>query len=147
MSDKSKMETCTCMISLSGGASGSKGVVERQGITVAEAVVLNIIHGEGAVQDVVLGSVIKDFSHTEEKSRLVEKYDKYVKKPVEGAFPGISPRMPLKFKEVNIEAAFASKVKKQHGNVVPVRGGKPDVVTDAEREEIANDTSTVTKTV
>jgi len=96
------MQFATATIRLSGSPLNT---VVRTGLTPPEILVLNQIHGEGSVVDIVrMFKPDADVSAKAEKRRLAERYPKYAKL-VEEMFPGLDPRMPTTFDDAGIELA------------------------------------------
>lgn len=122
MADKNKMQTCECKVALA----DKRNVILRRGITPAECVILMSIHGDHAIIEPVQKESI-DRTALEEKSLLRQKYDRPHRQIVEQMFPGHDPRVPMTFKDANIDIQLAPSVKRQKGNITTMSGGKPDL--------------------
>ncbi len=92
------MQVCSVTVSLGGDI---RNTVIREGVTPAEIAVLNHIHGEGAVHNINPTHMDKR-AHKEEKTRLTEKYKRHAK-DIDGLFPGIAPKMPIKLRDIGID--------------------------------------------
>lgn len=135
------MQLAKCLVSLSGNRNNQ---VLRTNVSAAEILVLRHVHGEASVSEVVVTGTVER-TNIEEKALLCEKYNRPGKDKVEKLFPGIDPRMPMTLKDASIDFILAPKTKHTQGNVVPMKGGRKDEVTDAEKASIAASESVVTK--
>lgn len=127
------LQMCDCQIMLDGSRNN---VVRKTGVSVPEIFILRALHGTASVIDIVQIST-EDRTVAEEKQRLAGLYNRPVRKVVEDEFPGQYPQMPTTFKKAGIEVQLAPEKPIQKGNIVPVVGGKPQITTEEEREEIA----------
>jgi len=82
--------------------------------TVAEAVVLEHIHGSGSVTDVKPTRMGKE-EHSEERERLRRKYHPKAgedrRSIVDSLFPGANAKLPISLKDIGVEAPKAGKAK------------------------------------
>jgi len=132
--EEPNMETISCMVALD---ENTDNQVLKHNITVPEAVILKVIHGSACLLDIVLTKKVF-VTDMGEKARLVGRYQKAVKKPVEDSFPGHSPVLPKKFADIGITPALAPKVKRESGNVTAV-DGNPAEISEEETQKIIED--------
>lgn len=80
--------------------------VFRDTVTPPEVLVLERIHGEGSVVDVVRKfAPDRDISAKAEKARLLDRFPSHYAKLIDEMFPGVDPRMPMTFEDAGITLA------------------------------------------
>lgn len=89
------MEIARVSITLSGDLGN---VVYKNGVTVPEASVLRAMHGKDSVTLVYIESMDKR-NHATELTRLKAKYPVTT---IEKLWPGESPKLPVRFSEINM---------------------------------------------
>jgi len=92
------MQLSSVTISLGGDI---RNTVEKPDVTPAEISILNHIHGEGAVKNIVPLTMDKR-PHKVEKERLIEQY-KRLKETIDGMYPGFDPKLPIYLKDIEID--------------------------------------------
>lgn len=96
------MQLANCYVALSGSR---ENTVPKYGVTPAEIVVLNAIHGEGAVHDIEpAGEIARP--NGEERERLFSVYGKAMdddNKPIiASVFPGSGVQLPRTLREIGL---------------------------------------------
>jgi len=137
------MQLAKCKVQLAGNRNNE---VLVNNVTPAQVILLKSLHGDHAVNEVVVTGNAEGRDPSEEKSRLAQMYNKPNKNVAEKLFPGAIPTLPKTFEEAKIPYELAPPKPHEKGNIVPVKNGKADIVTDAEKEAIKEEKSTVTKT-
>lgn len=89
------MQRCICEVRLGGDLLNT---VEKYGVSPAEVVLLNHIHGEGSVVNVRPNGNDRGRA-VDEKADLQERYARFFK----DVFPGASPQLPETFKEIGVD--------------------------------------------
>lgn len=105
-----KMQTANCMLALAGDLGNT---VPKYGVTVAEIVVLQHVHGAGSVRDIEPIEEIER-SHAEEHTRLKELFPRpdRTPSPVGQVYPGSVAVVHCRFDETDIgEDCFKAKVR------------------------------------
>jgi hypothetical protein len=136
------MQLCTCDIRL-GGEIGMQ--VHREGVTVAEIMVLRAIHGQDSVFNIV-GTAGERRNAIEERERLTQKYTARTEdgKPVVMAiFPGAMPQLPKSLKEIGEDdgdvPAIKGRKSKAQALVAAVAGAGPGDEDDDGEEPASPD--------
>ncbi len=120
------MQRVTCTVRLSGD---NNNTVEKSGVSPAEIVILNDIHGEGAVVNIRPNSMDKE-SHVKERARLVNIYGVHV---VDRIFPGEFNKLPVTLAELKGE----EPAEDEDADEADADAKKADADTDADTD--AND--------
>lgn len=104
------MQHGICKVRLSGDLNNQ---IPKDGVTPAEILLLRSIHGGDAVAEVQSRGNDKR-THSGEIQRL---RDAYGEKVVAAAFPGLSPTLPVAFKDIGIDApaVIAAEIKAERG--------------------------------
>jgi len=138
------MQLANAIVSIAGNINHTVLAID---LTPAEVIVLKAIHGDAAVNEIVMVGK-NDVSCAEEKGRLQRKYDKNPNRAyVEKLFPGHSPALAKTFKEAGIQAQVAPKVKQEKGNIVALKeDGTVDKPTEKELRSMREAESAVTAT-
>jgi hypothetical protein len=101
------MDICNCTVHLGGSRDMA---VSKSGVTPAEILILQAMHGHDAVVRIQPAGKVKR-SNAEEKDRLASVYiaklpDSEEETFVSKLFPGFDPRMPTELKALGLDAAF-----------------------------------------
>lgn len=104
-----RMQICDCMLTLGGEARSI--TVQKENITVAEAAVLNAMHGEGAISNPVNIRTVS-VNPTNLKSMLAARYlrragDAKDRDIADKLFPGMTPNFPATFDLIGVAPAVA----------------------------------------
>jgi hypothetical protein len=129
------MQFCNVTLKLN---SDNNFQLAKDGVTVAEIVVLRALHGEEAVVDIQPTRVLKGYSGVSEKQRLLTIYgaDKDANaKLVESLFPGAVPRMPTSLQDIGLalDSDYMATARQRQ------RGAAPITVSDLNGDEVDAD--------
>lgn len=118
-----RMQTLNCVVAIGGSRDHQ---VPKYGVTVAEAAVLRLVHGDDAVFDVEPAGTI-DVSDAEELERLFLIYQRPdgVKSPVAVLFPGMGARVSRSIAELRLDPSLL-KAASRVSIAVPSEPDLPD---------------------
>lgn len=105
-----RSQICDCMLTLGGDIQSIQ--IFKQDITVPEAAVLNMIHGDNAVHKITNIREV-NLDAPREKARLSARYlrragTEGARDPAEALFPGLSPSFPPSFESLGMVAPVAA---------------------------------------
>lgn len=114
------MQLCKCDVMLGGDRNN---VVAKEGVSIAEIVVLRAIHGGDAVVN-IRPAGIRSLDHHEELARLKRTYNRR-EAIVDKVFTGVNPTLPTKFADIGLK--YADSIDGKGGANKPKRRTKkPD---------------------
>lgn len=122
------MQRCNCTVRIGGDVGNT---VQKSGVSPAELVVLEAIHGEGSVVDIQPTHMDKT-PHHQERSRIATIYGQHV---LDRLFPGEFNSLPVSLKQVRIGGQVQEQDEGEDGEGNADDAAKPGDAGDAKADE------------